>query len=318
MPRDTPSPESVRLRTAFATRVRPLADRAAPRGYQLRGIRRIADSAGLTRLPRGARAWPARYGRVRGVWMRAPGADANRGALLYLHGGGYVFGSPRSHRTFAYRLSKQTGVPVFLLDYRRAPEHPFPAAADDALDAYRLLLAQGYPPEKLLVAGDSAGGHLTACLLGDLARLHLPQPAGAYLVSPWLDLTVASAARRDNGGTPASEGVAGGGQQRDPFLSPAYAALCRDAYLRTTPWSHPRLDVLAADKSGWPPILLQVGDTEALLDEAQRFAASHTRTELEVWPGQLHVFPIFSNLPEGRAAARRAGEFLGGLLTACQ
>ncbi|MFI6027031.1 alpha/beta hydrolase [Amycolatopsis magusensis] len=305
MPPAAPSQESVRLRAAFSVRVRPVADRAAPRGYQLRGIRRISDSAGLSRLPRGTRAWPARYGRVRGVWMRAPGADPNRGALLYLHGGGYVFGSPRSHRTFAYRLSKRVGVPVFLLDYRRAPEHPFPAAADDALDAYRLLLAQGYPPEKLLVAGDSAGGHLTACLLGDLARLHLPQPAGAYLVSPWLDLTVASASRRD-------------GQQRDPFLSPAYAAKCRDAYVTNTPWNHPRLNVLGAGKSGWPPILLQVGGTEALVDEARQFAGSHAATELEVWPGQIHVFPIFSNLPEGRDATNRAGEFLGGLLTGCQ
>ncbi|WP_158893602.1 alpha/beta hydrolase [Amycolatopsis anabasis] len=293
-----PSVESVRLRRLFASRVRPVADWASPRGAQLRAIRRTADSAGLVRLPRGTRAWPARYGEVRGIWIRAAGASPSHGALLYLHGGGFVFGSPRSHRPLAYRLSRLTGLPVFLLDYRRAPEHAFPAAAEDALAAYRLLLDKGFPPERLVVAGDSAGGHLTAGLLADLAREALPRPAAAYLLSPWLDLGLAEAWRRDR-------------EHRDPFLAPSYAEKCRLAYAATTSINHPRLNVLGADHSAWPPVLVHVGGTEALLPDSERLAESAASAELRVWPGQVHVFQAFADyLPEGREALREAGEFL--------
>ncbi|GAB3501610.1 alpha/beta hydrolase [Amycolatopsis cihanbeyliensis] len=297
-----PSSQSVQLRRMFASRVRPLGDRSSPQGYQLRALRRTADSAGLKPLPRGTRAWPARYGTLRGVWMRAAGASPAAGVVLYLHGGGFVFGSPRSHRALGYRLSRRTGMPVFLLDYRRAPEHPFPAAADDALAAYRLLLAKGFPPEKVTVAGDSAGGQLTASLLADLAREGLPQPAAALLLSPWIDFDLTELHRRDTG-------------SRDPFVPPSYIEKCRDAYARGVDVAHPRLDVLRAEKTGWPPLLIQVGDTECLLGDAQRLAdsaqAAGVPTELQVWPGQIHVFQAFADfVPEGRQALRSAAEFL--------
>ncbi|SFB20471.1 Acetyl esterase/lipase [Amycolatopsis marina] len=297
-----PSPESVRLRRMFASRVRPLGDRSSPRGYQLRALRRTADSAGLSRLPRGARAWPARYGTVRGVWLRAATARAGSGVLLYLHGGGFVFGSPRSHRLLAHRLSAASGLPVFLLDYRRAPEHPFPAAADDALAAYRVLLDKGFPPERISVAGDSAGGQLTAGLLADIGRAGLPLPARAVLLSPWLDFDLAEIRRRDS-------------EQRDPFIPPAYVEKCGQAYAGGADPADARLNVLTADKSHWPPLLIQVGDTECLLGDAERLTES-VRTcggsaELQVWPGQIHVFQAFADyLPEGRAALRSAGAFL--------
>ncbi|SFQ49449.1 Acetyl esterase/lipase [Amycolatopsis arida] len=304
VPVDLPSPQSVRLRRWFATRVRPLAERSSPRGYQLRALRSTADSAGLTRLPRGTRAWPARYGSVRGVWLQPPGADPARGALLYLHGGGFVFGSPRSHRTLAFRLARRIGVPVFLLDYRRAPEHRFPAAADDALAAYRLLLARGFPADRISVAGDSAGGQLTAGLLDDLVRLRLPRPARALLLSPWLDFDLTELRRRDR-------------ERRDPFVPPSYVEKCRAAYLGGPDHAHPRLDVLGTDKTGWPPVLVQVGDTECLLGDAERLAAkvraAGGTAELQVWPGQIHVFPIFAGyLPEAGTAVRLAGRFLRG------
>ncbi|WP_116047600.1 alpha/beta hydrolase [Amycolatopsis palatopharyngis] len=297
-----PSPQSVRLRQMFAARVRPLADRSSPRGYQLRALRRTADSAGLSRLPRGARAWAARYGDIRGVWLRAASARATNGALLYLHGGGFVFGSPRSHRLLAYRLSAAANLPVFLLDYRRAPEHPFPAAADDALAAYRTLLDKGFAPERITVAGDSAGGQLAAGLLADIGRAGLPQPARALLLSPWLDFDLAEIRRRDL-------------EHRDPFVPPAYVEKCRQAYTAGADPADVRLNVLAADKTGWPPLLIQVGGTECLLGDSERLADSVTAcggsAELQVWPGQIHVFQAFADfVPEGRAAVRSAGMFL--------
>lgn len=302
-----PSPQSVRLRRFFAARVRPLADRASPHGYQLRALRSTIDSAGLAPLPRRTAAWPARYGSVRGVWMRAPGASSATGAVLYLHGGGFVFGSPRSHRTLAYQISRASGLPVFLLDYRRAPEHPFPAAADDALAAYRMLLDRGFPASRLTVAGDSAGGHLAAGLLADLTRDGLPRPAAAFLESPWLDLGMTETWQRDRA-------------ERDPFLSPAYAEKCRRAYAPAVPVTHSRLDVLGADKTGWPPLLVQVGGTEAIQGDSQRIADSVAgaggSATLQVWPGQIHVFQAFADfLPEAKRALRFAGSFLHDAVT---
>lgn len=225
--------------------------------------------------------------------------------VLYLHGGGYVFGSSRSHRGLAYRLSAAAGVPVFLSDYRRAPEHPFPAAADDALAAHRALLER-FPAPRITIAADSVGGHLAASLLGDLRRLGLPLPAAVALFSPALDVAAAEVVERDR-------------LARDPFLSPAYGLRCADAYLGDTPRDHPRIAVLEADKTGWPPVIIQVGGTECLLADAQRLAAAlHTAgvpCELQIWPGQVHVFQSFGWLPEARTAVRYAGEWLRTHLT---
>jgi epsilon-lactone hydrolase len=298
----TASAQSVRLERFFAARVRPAADRWTFRGVQLQAIRRFADSAGLQRLPRGTKAWAARYGKVRGLWVQAKGASLRNGIVLHLHGGGFVFGSPRSHRGLAVVLSRRTERPVFLLDYRRAPEHPFPAAADDCLEAYRTLLAKGVPADKIVLSGDSAGGHLATGLLADLTREGLPMPSHAVLFSPWVDLSGELALARDK-------------IRRDPFVAPHAILACRDAYLgKGDPWAQ-RPGVLEADKSGWPPVLIQVGDTECLLEDSRRLAASlkaaEVPCELQEWPGQIHAFPVFSNLlPEGRQAVRYVAEFV--------
>jgi acetyl esterase/lipase len=189
-----------------------------------------------------------------------------------------------------------------LLDYRRPPEHPFPAAADDAVAAYRYLLACGYRADQIVVAGDSAGGHLTAGLLADLSRRRLPMPAAAVLFSPFLDLTGAELDDRD-------------AVRRDPFVPPQRARECGRSYAGEHALDGRRLNVLRASKRRWPPMLIQAGDTECLLGDSERMAesmrAAGGHCELQVWPGQVHVFPAFYPvLPEGRAAIRYVGDFV--------
>jgi monoterpene epsilon-lactone hydrolase len=292
----------VRLERFFATRVRPAADRWAPRGVRLRAIRRLLDNSSLRGLPRGTRIWAARYGTVRGLWVQAAGASIANGMVLYLHGGGFTFGSPRSHRGLAWSLSKRTRRPVFLPDYRKAPEHRYPAAADDCLAVYRTLLDRGIPAQRIVVSGDSAGGHLTTCLLGDLGRAGLPMPSHAVLFSPWLDLSGDLSVGRDK-------------VRRDPFLAPSGIVACRYAYLGERDPSEDRIAVLKADKTGWPPVLIQVGDTECLIDDSRHLAASlqaaEIRHELQEWPGQIHVFQAFGTvIPEARQAVRYVADFV--------
>jgi acetyl esterase/lipase len=202
----------------------------------------------------------------------------------------------------AARISAATGLPVLMPDYRLAPEHPFPAAADDALAAYRWLLGEGYDPQRIVVGGDSVGGHLTAGLLADIAAERLPMPSAAIMLSPFLDLTGSELVARDTA-------------QRDPFVPPAYAQWCGQIYAGATSLSHRRLDVLKSRKRGWPPVLIQVGDTECLLGDSERMAESLRRSgvycELQLWPGQVHVFHWFTPLlPEANAAIRQIGEFV--------
>jgi acetyl esterase/lipase len=298
----TASAQSRRLELFFAARVRPAADRWAARGVQLRALRRFADSAGLRRLPTGTRSWAARYGSVRGVWIQAKGASVRNGIVLHLHGGGFVFGSSRSHRGLAVVMSRRTKRPVFVPDYRKAPEYPYPAAADDCLTVFRELVGRGIPAGEIVVSGDSAGGHLATCLLADLSRAGLPMPSHAVLFSPWLDLSGELASARDK-------------VRRDPFVAASAILACRKAYLGDRDPGEERLAVLEAGKSGWPPVLIQVGDTECLLDDARRLADSlrdaEIHCELQEWPGQIHVFPVFSNLvPEGRQAIRYVADFV--------
>lgn len=295
----SPSVQSRALAQLLMNGLRPLGDRLPiTTRPQLRVVRDMFDTVGFTPLPRGTRVESGSHG----LWITGRGATRSRGVLLYLHGGGFVFGSRRTHRHLVAALSAATGRPALLLDYRRAPEHPFPAAADDALAGYRWLLAQGYAPSEITVLGDSAGGHLTAGLLADLSRRRLPMPAAAVLFSPFLDLTCAELADRD-------------AVRRDPFVPPLRARECGLTYAGSYALTHRRLNVLRANKRRWPPVLIQAGDTECLLGDSERMAESIKTAgghcELQVWPGQVHVFPAFYPLlPEGRAAIRYVGDFV--------
>lgn len=295
-----PSRRSTVLAAVLARTIRPLADRSNPSGAQLRVMRAVVDGVGGRRA-RLRRADPALPGR----WVRAAGVTESAAAVLYLHGGGYVVGSPRSHHRLAYRLSAATGVPVFVADYRRAPEHTFPAAADDALAAYRAML-ESFPAGRIALAADSVGGHLAASVLVDVARLDLARPAAVALFSPALDFTAARTVELDR-------------LTRDPFLSPSYGLRCAAAYFADTPREDPRVSVFDADLAGWPPALIQVGGTECLRGDAAALAdalgAVNVPCELQIWPGQVHVFHGFGWIPEARAAVRYAGEWLRTHLT---
>jgi epsilon-lactone hydrolase len=299
----TPSMQSRALAQLLMNGLRPIGDRLSiTRNPGLQMVREAFDSVGFTPLPRGTRVTAVADGEVRGLWVTGRHAVRDNGVVLYLHGGGFVFGSPRTHRHLVAALSAAAGRPTFLAHYRRAPEHPFPAAADDALAAYRWLLSSGYAPEEIVVMGDSAGGHLTAGLLADLSRRRLPMPSAAVLFSPFLDLTGAELDDRD-------------AVRRDPFVPPRRARECALTYAGTHALTHRRLNVLGASKRRWPPVLIQVGDTECLLGDSERLAesirAAGGTCELQVWPGQVHVFPTFFQvIPEGRAAIRYVGEYV--------
>lgn len=299
----SPSVQSRALAQLLMSGLRPIGDRMSITSWpQRRLVREVFDTVGLRPLPRGTRATAVTDGNVSGVWYAGRRADRVNGVVLYLHGGGFVFGSRRTHRHLAAALSITTRRPVLLVDYRRAPEHPFPAAADDALAAYRWLLRTGHAPESITVMGDSAGGHLTAGLLTDLSRRRLPMPAAAVMFSPFLDLGCAEVAERD-------------AVRRDPFVPPQRAIECGLSYAGAYSLTHRRLNVLGANKRRWPPVLIQVGDTECLLGDSERMAESIRSAgghcELQVWPGQVHVFPAFYPLiPEGRAAIRYVGRFV--------
>jgi epsilon-lactone hydrolase len=228
-------------------------------------------------------------------------ADNPDPTVLFLHGGAYVVGSAFGYQPHAGALAAAAQTGVLVPDYRLAPEHPFPAAAEDALSAYRWLLEQGVPADRVTVAGDSAGGGLVMSLLLALKREREPPPGAAVLLCPWLYL---------GDGLPA---VAD--QVRAPMANDAEARRCADAYLNGHPFDDPIVDPLSADLTGLPPMLVQaatgdarVADAEALAAHAQEQAVE---VQLELYPVQAHAFQLFwSFLPEAADAFEAAGEFI--------
>ncbi len=238
---------------------------------------------------------------VAAEWIAAPGANADR-VILYLHGGGYVIGSINTHRAMVSRIARASNARALAIDYRLAPEHPFPAAVEDATAAYRWLLAQGYKPGKIVIAGDSAGGGLAIVLLLAIRDAGLPMPAGAVPISPWTDLegtgeSVRTRAARDvmvtiENLTGSAKQYYGSHDPKDPLVSPVHGNF-----------------------RGLPPMLIQVGDAEILLDDATRVAtrakAAGVEVELEVWDDMPHVWHVFAKLlPEGQQAIDKIGKFV--------
>jgi acetyl esterase/lipase len=241
-------------------------------------------------------------GGVPAEWGQAPNADPTR-ALLYLHGGGYVIGSIASHRHLATEMGRAAGARSLALDYRLAPEAPFPAAVDDALAGYRFLLKSGFAPGAIAIAGDSAGGGLSlACLLA-IRQAGLEQPACAVCISPWTDLEI-------TGSTMTSKADV------DPMVQAAGVTAMASAYLGQASGRTPLASPLYADLKGLAPILIQVGSAETLLDDSIRLAgaagAADVPVRLEVWPQMLHVWHFFHPmLADGRRAIAGAGAFIG-------
>jgi monoterpene epsilon-lactone hydrolase len=236
---------------------------------------------------------------------RPPAARDDR-RLLYFHGGGYVLGSPDGHRGVTAELGRAAGVPVVTPRYRLAPEHPFPAAVDDALAAYRALLAGGLVAKSIVVGGDSAGGGLALAMLVAARDAGLPLPAAVLAISPWVDLGCAGASMETK-------------RAEDPMIGREGLLAMARHYLQATPADHPLASPLGADLAGLPPLLIQVGSAEVLLDDATRLAAragaAGVAVRLDVWPDMPHVWHLMqAALREGRAAIREAGRWLAARL----
>jgi len=240
-------------------------------------------------------------GGVPARWSTTPEANSDR-VLLYLHGGAYVVGSSLGYRALSSGLARSARARGLALDYRLAPEHPFPAAVDDAVAVYRALLAQGTPPGSIAIAGDSAGGGLTVAMLIAARDAGLPMPAAALAISPWADLACAG----ESMSTKATQDPA---LNRDGLL--AMAAL----YLNGADPESTLASPLYGNLAKLPPLLIQVGSAEVLLDDAVRLAAraaeADVEVHLEVWPKMPHVWHAFAfQLSEGRDAIAAAGAFL--------
>jgi len=240
-------------------------------------------------------------GGIDAEWISAPNSSADR-AVLYVHGGGYVIGSVNTHRDLLARIARASGARVLGINYRLAPEHPFPAAVDDSVAAYRWMLAQGLNPNRIAVAGDSAGGGLTVATLVAIRDAKLPVPGAGVCISPWVDM-------EGIGETMKTRAAADPVVQREGLLGMAAA------YLGGQNPRSPLAAPLYADLKGLPPLLIQVGDAETLLDDSirlnDRAKAAGVSTKLEVWPEMIHVWQLFAAfLPEGQQAIDGIGSFL--------
>ncbi|HYA34506.1 MAG TPA: alpha/beta hydrolase [Candidatus Binataceae bacterium] len=244
---------------------------------------------------------PVSAGGVKSEWITAPGADSGR-AILYLHGGGYVIGSINTHRALAGRISRAAQARVLVIDYRLAPEHPHPAAVEDAVAAYRWMLSTELKPSRIAVAGDSAGGGLTVATLVAIKDARLPMPAAGVPLSPWVDL----------------EGIGESMTTKasvDPMVQKEGLVAMAQAYLAGKSARTPLAAPLYADLSGLPPLLIQVGTWETLLDDSTRLAErakkSGVNVTLEPWENMVHVWQLFAPiLDEGQQAITRVGEFV--------
>src|ERR1044071_5633574 len=238
---------------------------------------------------------------VPGEWSIIPGSDPSR-VLMFFHGGGYCSGSIVSHRRLVTEAGRAAGGRTLTIAYRLAPEHPFPAAYDDVLTAWRFLRDQNIVGAHIAIGGDSAGAGLTLALIGRLRDAQEELPGCAWLISPWTDLTM-------SGSTLSSKGAV------DPLIHKQYLNELADAYLPPgMDRKDPRGSPLYANLKGFPPTLVQVGSAETLLEDATRFAAvagaADVRVTLEIWPHMIHAWPLWNaHLEPGRWALANAGAF---------
>ncbi len=232
------------------------------------------------------------------LWLR-PKRAPDRKLLLYLHGGAYIMGSIATHRQMVSHIAKRSGVHTLLPEYRLAPEHPFPAAIEDAVGLYRSLLADGFAANDIAIAGDSAGGGLTVATLLSLRDAGDPLPAAACLLSPWLDLSASGESMSTHA-------------EKDPWFKPRDMPIVARYYCKDEELKNPLVSPVYADWTGLPPIYIQVGEWEILLSDstraADRVSAVGGNVKLEIWPGMWHVFQAFLLvMPEARDAIQTLG-----------
>lgn len=293
--------ELVRLGLRWFMKRRRYATVHAAREGSIAAARWIPKPPGQTKLS------AVDAGGVAGELVATPASRRDR-HVLFLHGGGYVTGSPALYRHFTWRIATATRTRVLAIDYRLAPEHPFPAALDDALAAYRWLVGGSADPQHVIVMGDSSGGGLALALLLRLRDDGMPLPGAAVALSPWTDLALTGASLSINA-------------KSDPMLDPDGASLVAASYLSGADPRHPYASPLYGDPTGLPPTLIHVGDDEILRDDAVRMAenlrTAACRVELEVWRRMPHVWHLFAPmLPEANAAIARIGAFADRVLAA--
>lgn len=278
------------------------------REFALRDLKSVEEmrqqfeaDAKMFKLAEDIRCEPVRANRLQGEWIVPPEAVDDR-VVVYLHGGGYVTGSINTHREMVSRISRASAARGLLVKYRLAPEHPYPAALEDAGASYEWLLAEGWEPGRIVIAGDSAGGGLTVALQVSLRERGYPLPAASVCISPWVDLEGTAASMITKADV-------------DPIVQREDVLFLARMYLgkrdRRTPLAAP----LYADLTGLPPMLIQVGTSETLLDDATRLAAraeeAGVKVVLEAWEDMFHVWHWFASmLPEGRDAIAHIGGFV--------
>ncbi|MBM4255071.1 MAG: alpha/beta hydrolase [Deltaproteobacteria bacterium] len=278
-----------------------MGEQMAKAGNDLKALRGVMEGASVFPSAGETKCTPVSAGGVPAEWIAGPGAADDR-VILYVHGGGYVMGSINTHREVVARLSKASGARGLALEYRLAPEHPFPAPVEDATAAYRWLLSQNIKPSNIVVAGDSAGGGLTVATLLAIRDAKLPLPAAGVCISPWVDMEGTGESMKTRA-------------KADPVVQKEGLLGMAQLYLGGKDPKSPLAAPLHADLKGLPPLLIQVGDAETLLDDSTRLAdkakKAGVKVELEVWPEMPHVWHLFAPfLPEGQQAIEKIGKYV--------
>jgi len=288
-------PEIVKLK-------RILREKAVPPGVDIpleqrrKGMEKVAfkvaDDIGVEAVTVAGRA---------AEWITAPGSQTGR-AILYLHGGGYVMGSLTTHRSLVGEISRAAQAAALLVDYRLAPEAPFPAAVEDGVAFYRWLLDQGFTPKNLAIAGDSAGGGLAVATLISARDQGLPMPKAAVPISPWSDMTCSNESYKTRA-------------EADPLVGSGSIGDMANLYLQGKDPKHPYASPNFASLKSLPPLLIHVGRDEVLLDDSikldQKAKADGVNSTLEIWEDMIHVWHAFHPmLPEGKQAIESVGAFL--------
>jgi monoterpene epsilon-lactone hydrolase len=288
-----PDPEIDAIRALLSSRPRP---------SELSERRERLDALGAQySLPADVRVEAVDANGVVAEWTTTPEAKTGR-AILFLHGGGYISGSLDSHRHMIAQAGREARARTLALAYRLAPEHPFPAALEDALGGYAFLLAQGFNPKNIAIAGERAGGGLAVATLTSIRDAGMSMPACAWLSSPWVDLEMAGASMS------AKSTV-------DPLIQKSYLQELAAMYLGGVDARTPLASPIHANLSRLPPMLIQVGSAETLLDDAVRLAgvagAADVRVTLEVWPDMIHAWHLFyQQVAAGRRALAAVGAFM--------
>lgn len=260
--------------------LKPIVD-----NFSLETIRRGQDALGelMAKIHQSDVTYePVGFENFNALWVH-PNSSAGDGVIFYLHGGGYIGGDLEYAKGFATTLAAETGLSSFCIGYRLAPEHPFPAALDDALESYKFLLSSGVSPEKLVLAGESAGGGLIYCLCEKLRQESLPLPAGLIAISPWTDLTASGKSYEVN-------------REKDPSISAELLGFYADCYAsdRTDPLVSP----LFGDMTGMPPSIIFVGGDEVMMSDAalmhEKLLASGCRSRLTIKPEMWHAYILYN------------------------